>query len=285
MRTINEVLEAVIKFAENDDNIRGLVLQGSTVNDNVKEDIFSDLDPLFYVKDTSLFTSNDEWFSLFGSPILFFKDSFKEYSDLDESYTRLIIYEDTFKIDFGFAPLSHIKHANDMPLYKVVIDKDNCIPLPQTTKEDRFYVKSESEETYNKALSEFYFDTSYVVKSLYRNELFFTKFMFNILQEKIEALLNIYLSINYEEKVNPGSKGRYYERYLDKKTWDMLLKTYSDANILNNIKALLSSIDLVHYLGTYIAKHLKYDFPEKMHQDTLEYLKKTIKLVKEKHNI
>ena len=285
MRMINEVLNELINFANSNENIRGFILQGSTVNDNVKEDIFSDLDPLFYVKDTSVFTDNDEWFNTFGKPIAFFKDEFKQYQDKESSFTRLVLYEDSFKIDFGFAPLSHIENANDMSLYKIVIDKDNVIPLPLTKTEERFYVKAPTNEIYQKAISEFLFDTSYIVKSLYRNEIFFNQFMFNILNEKIEVLLNIYLGIKYDLKVNPGSKGRYYERYLDKETWQLLLKTYSGSDILESIEALNASMKLIKYLGEYISEKLCYPFPLAQFQDISFYLEDKIRLIKAKHNL
>ncbi len=275
MRNLEIELNRIIEFAKKDDNIRALVLQGSYVNDSVINDDFSDLDPLFYVKDVKKFTENEEWKNYFGNPISGFADEGEIHDGL-KWYTRLTIYDDSFKIDFGFQSVKLAKYANEMPLYRIYLDKDGILPKPEVSDDRKFHVTKPTEEEFLDRMNAFFYDSSYVVKALARNEIFFAKFMANELNMKIKKLLDWYIGIKHDFKVNPGLIGRYYRRYLDEEVWQMLLKTYSDGNIANSANALLASYDLVRYLGKFISKELEFDYPEKHNQDMLAYCKKII---------
>ncbi len=247
MRNLDKELEKIINFANKNENIRALVLQGSFVNDNVVLDDFSDLDPLFYVRDLSEFLDGTEWKKEFGIPISFFHDE-GDLHDGFKWYTRLTIYADGFKIDFGFQSIETAKYANEMPLYKIYIDKDGIIPEPEVLDERKFYVKKPTEEEFLDRMNTFFFDTSYVVKSLIRDEIFFEKSMENVLKDKLHRLLEWYIGLQHDFKVNTGLYGRYFRRYLTDKEWNMLLKTYANTDKQECVTALYASFDLVSYL-------------------------------------
>lgn len=273
MRDLHLELEKIIEFARNNDNIRALVLQGSFVNDNVVLDDFSDLDPLFYVNDLKEFIDNDDWKLQFGDPISFFHDE-GDLRNGHKWYTRLTIYSDGFKLDFGFQSVDTAKYANEMPLYKIYLDKDGVLPIPEVNDERKFYVKKPTEEEFLERINTFFFDTSYVVKALNRDEMFFEKFMEIELQRKIHKLLEWYIGIKNDFKVNTGLQGRYFKKYLTKEEWQMVLKTYAGSNKKECMGALLSSFDLVSYLGRYICDKLGFKYPNKHEQDMLDYCKR-----------
>lgn len=270
MRDLYKELENLIRFALKNDNIRGLVLQGSFVNDNAPIDDFSDLDPLFYVKDLSEFLEDNEWKNYFGKPISFFHDE-GVIKDNHKWYTRLTIYSDGFKMDFGFQSVKSIKYARNMELYKVYVDKDNVIPEPEVIDDSKFYIKKPTEEEYIERINAFFFDTSYVVKALARDEMFFEKYMEQVLKKKIHKLLEWHIGCKHNFEVNAGVIGRYFKKYLSKDEWEMLLKTYPDSDKLNCAKALIKSFDLVRYLGESIANCLGYTYPKQHELDMLDY--------------
>jgi len=275
MRNLQNELEKLIEFAKNNDNIRALVLQGSFVNPNAPIDDFSDLDPMFFVRNLDEFITRDEWKKNFGKPISFFHDE-GEYLDNHKWYTRLTLYDDGFKLDFGFQLIESAKHANLMPLYKVYLDKDNIIPKPEVTDERKFYVKKPAEEEFLERINAFFFDSSYVVKALARDEMFFEKYMEQVLKKKIHKLLEWYIGCKHDFKVNTGAVGRYFKRYLNKEEWNMLLATYPNSNKENCIDALFKAFDLVRYLGEYIAKELDFKYPKQHELDMLSYCHKCI---------
>lgn len=272
MRNLEQELQHIIEFAKRDDNIRALVLQGSFVNPNIKTDEFSDLDPLFFVKNLKPYISKDEWKKEFGNPISGFSDE-GNYHDGEKWYTRLTIYDDGFKIDFGFQSIEMAKYANEMPLYKIYLDKDGILPTPEVTDERKFYVKQPTEVEFLDRVNAFFYDSSYVAKALARNEMFFVKYMESVLQEKIKKLMDWYIGIQHDFKVNVGLMGRYYRRYLTDDVWNMLLATYSNGNRSASANGLIHMFELVEFLGRYISKELGFKYPEKHNQDMLAYCK------------
>lgn len=270
MRNLDTELQKLIDFANSHKNIRGLVLQGSYVNPNAPIDVFSDLDPLFYVVDVNEWIHDLSWKNVFGEVVSEWGDAW-DIHDGHKGYTRLTLFKDGFKLDFGFQDIRLARYANEMPLYKVYVDKDNIIPTPDVTDDSKFYVQRPTQKEFDAVLVDFFFDTSYIVKTIYREELFFQKYMFGILHKKIYDLVRWYIGTKYDFKVNTGSMGRYFKKYLTKEEWELLESTYSGPCVESNVRALLVMFEWVHYLGTRIADYLHYSYPFKLDKDMLEY--------------
>jgi len=270
MRDLDQELQKLIDFANENDSIRGMVLQGSYINKNAPVDVFSDLDPLFYVTDVNEFINEFSWKDQFGEVVSYFHDEWDSKDNL-KAYTRLTLFKDGFKLDFGFQDVKLAKYANDMELYKVYVDKDDFIPQPEVTDDSKFYVKKPTEEEFHKQLEDFFFDSSYVVKTIYREELFFQKEMEGILHSKIIHLLNWYIGMQHDFKINLGHTGRYFKKHLTKVEWEMIERTYCGPCVDSSIRALYKSFDLVRYLGNKIADKLGYRYLDKMDNDMLEY--------------
>ena len=275
MRNLEKALDDIIAFAKEDDNIRALVLQGSYVNDQVVTDDFTDLDPLFYVRDLTPFTKTDAWKTRFGRPISGFADE-DELHDGHKWYTRLTLFDDGFKIDFGFQSVEMAAYANEMPLYRILLDKDGIVPKPDVDDDRKFYVRKPTEAMFLDRLNAFFYDSSYVVKALARQEIFFAQYMMGVLKEKIRLLLDWYIGILHDFQVNPGVMGRYYRRYLDEEMWQMLMKTYADAGRWRTAQALIASYDLVGLVGRKIAKTLGFDYPKQEEKDMRAYCEHVI---------
>jgi len=218
------------------------------------------------------YITKDEWKKEFGNPISGFSDD-GDYHDGQRWYTRLTIYDDGFKIDFGFQSVEMAKYANEMPLYRIYLDKDDILPTPDVTDERKFYVKQPTQEEFLDRINAFFYDTSYVAKALARNEMFFVKYMESVLQEKIKKLLDWYIGIQHDFNVNVGLMGRYYRRYLDDDIWQMLLATYSNGDRYASANGLIHMFEFVEFLGRFIAKKLGFKYPEKHGLDMLAYCK------------
>ena len=270
MRKLDEELMRLIRFAEADDNIRAMVLQGSFVNDNAPKDIFSDLDPLFYCTDVTPFITDDKWRSSFGDVIARFDDEWPA-KDGEKAYTRLTLYRDGFKIDFGFQSIKLAQYANDMELYKVYVDKDGIVPKPDVTDERKFYLSPPTEREYQDVLRDFFFDSSYVVKTIYRDEVTFNQYMIHILHKKILKLAEWYIGCQHDFQVNTGIHGRYLKRYLSADEYNHLKQTYAASDHDDVRRALMTSFDLVRYFGMSVASNLGFEYPEKLERDMRAY--------------
>ncbi len=279
MRDIQTTLEQLIAFAKADENIRALVLQGSFVNPNAPIDEFSDLDPLFFVRDLAPFINNTHWKFQFGDPISFYDDDGAIVGDF-KWYTRLTLYRDGFKIDFGFQTIQSAHLANHMPLYQVLLDKDGIIPEPEVSDERKFYVEKPNQSAYLSTINNFFWDSSYVVKALARDEMVFAKYMTYQLHRKINRLLAWYVGSNHDFKVNVGAHLRYIKRYLSEDEWRMVLATYASSNQVEIIRALRAMYRLTRYLGQKIGDALGYKYPLKHDEDMNNYCEDVILLKK-----
>jgi aminoglycoside 6-adenylyltransferase len=282
MEIRDKVLNEIIEFAKENDNIRALVLQGSLINDNAIVDDFSDIDPLFYVKDQREMAFNTDWINRFGNVITNLFDELEEHEGY-KHYMRMVIYESGLKVDFGIASVDLSKNIRELPLYKIVLDKDNALPKPLVTDDSNFYVKRPSKEEYLSKINDVFWDSTYIVKSLWRNEIYFAQYMQANLHKLMRPIIEWYIGIKYDFKVNTGHNGRYFRQFLNDYEWSLILDTYSNSDIESTFKAVYASFNLINYMGVKIGESLDYPYPLNHENRVLKYIVKVEKMTKEKY--
>lgn len=277
MRDRIEALEEILEFARSDENIRAVILQGSLANPVNRIDELSDIDPLFYVKDVSKLSENDEWLNQFGVII---SRQYGEFISEDNisSYIRMVIYEDGLKIDFGIAPTTLINDVDNLMIYKVILDKDGLIWPKKVENEANFYSVKPTSIEYQKVIFDFFWNITYIGKSLHREEMYFAKFMFENINKLIRKLLSWHLGITHNWEVNIGLEGRYLKSLLKEDLWNKVLATFSGSGVEENWKAVYSTCDLVRELGTFVANELDYIYPFEQDIAIVDYLRKIEKM-------
>ncbi len=274
-----EMFGQLLDWAKNNEEIRTIILTSSRANSNAIKDMFTDYDFELFVKDLRPFLNSDKWLEKFGTII---KRVPLKAVENENWITRLVLYEDGTKIDFQISTNESVnKLANETQLppeydngYKVLLDKDNLTKDIKPPSYTAFITKKPTEEEYSEIMNSFWGDTAYVANSLWRDELYFVKFMldniirFNYLQKVIEW----YLGVKYDWKINPNKCGRWFKRYLDKPTWEELEKTFVGANIEDNWNALYKTADLFSRLSKEVGENLGYTYPLEYENKIREYL-------------
>jgi aminoglycoside 6-adenylyltransferase len=271
----------LLEWGESNETIRTIILTSSRANQNAQKDIFSDYDVELFVQDLEPFLNSDNWIHTFGKMLSCFPLRAVE----NENWiTRLVLYEDGTKIDFQISTNESVKklvNASQLPPeydngYKVLLDKDNLTQNIKQPSFTAFITNKPSEDEYIELINEFWWDTTYVAKSLWRDELYYVKFMldniirFNYLQTVIEW----HLGVQYDWKLNPNKSGRRFKRYLDKQTWDEIERTFVGASIEDNWIALFMTADLFSRLCKEIGMNLGYIYPIEVEKNIREYLSK-----------
>lgn len=285
MRKEDIMFSELTVWAKANENIRTLILTSSQPNPNAYKDVFTDFDIEFFVDDLQSFLNSDKWLEHFGVMITCIPLKPVE----NEGWiTRLVLFENGTKIDFQISTtesLQQLTNESQLPPeydngYKVLLNKDNLtkdIALPTYTA---FITQKPTEEEFYELMNDFWWDTTYVAKSLWRDELYFVKFMldnvirFNYLQKVIEW----YIGVQNDWHINTNKCGRWFRRYLNKETWEELEKTYDGADIEDNWNALFRTADLFNRLSMHIGKQLGYKYPVEIENKIREYLIKTRKL-------
>ncbi len=123
-------LQAIVAWAERDDDVRAVVLTGSAARDD--GDALSDLDVELYVREPATLLASDEWFEHFGEVLVV-----ERLPNPGWHPTRLVYYG-TGKVDFTIAPLDALRNTVYVRPFCVLIDKDGAaghlrfVPSPWT---------------------------------------------------------------------------------------------------------------------------------------------------------
>ncbi len=284
MRNEETVLKQIVNWAQSKKNIRSVVITSSRVNPKASVDIFSDYDIELVVTRLYDFNKNKKWAFHFGEVI----------ADINErnpkSLTRLVLYRDGVRIDFQIYTVFEFKRRtrnNSIPThwdigYKVLLDKDQlmkALPQPDYAK---FNIKQPSEKEFATLVKDFWWDTTYVSKSLWRDEIFYAKYISDsLLRSKyLLRMLEWHVGSKYNWSVNSNKNGRWLKQYLDKETWAQVEKTFADGDVEKNREALYIITHLFSRLAKEVAKQLNYEYPFNLEKNVVDYLKKIDRMEK-----
>lgn len=278
MRNEEIILKQVVSWAQSKKNIRSVVITSSRANPKASVDILSDYDIELVVTRLHDFDKNEKWVFHFGDVI----------ADINErnskSLTRLVLYSDGVRIDFQIYTVSEFNRRTEnasIPAhwdigYKVLLDKDQLMTALAQPSYTKFNIKQPSEKEFALLLKDFWWDTTYVSKSLWRDEIFYAKYIFDsLLRSKyLLKILEWHIGLHHNWSVNTNKNGRWLKRYLDKETWAQVEKTFVDGDVEKNREALYAIIHLFSTLVKEVAKQLNYEYPFNLEKNVIEYLKK-----------
>ena len=264
-----EVLERLVAWGESDDSIRALILTSSRAREDETVDLLSDYDVIVAVRDPEAFARNVDWMSVYGRPLARWGDE-SEVHGL-ATYFRGVVYEDGVKMDYSLWPAElldrvaeHDALPDDLDVgYRVLLDKDGPtrrwrrptfhahIPAPPTQAE------------YQALVEEFWWGSTYVAKSLWRGELFFTKFVLDSDAKLVtlRRLLEWRVELDHDWSLRPGAFGRGMERLLPADLWDELATTFVGMDVDENWEALFRTAALFRRVATEVGDALGYPYP------------------------
>ena len=136
------ILDRLVCWAEADERIRALILEGSRAGNSVSIDQVSDYDVLVVVTDVTGFAADEQWLSAFDRPLVRFNDHDVEGGL--HTFMRLVLHADGTKIDYCLWPVAMLERiiaSAELPDildtgYAVRLDKDQRAgsrPLPHAT--------------------------------------------------------------------------------------------------------------------------------------------------------
>ncbi|MGG7552949.1 AadS family aminoglycoside 6-adenylyltransferase [Chryseobacterium arthrosphaerae] len=282
MKIREEKLEKIIHWAENNPDIRAVLLTSSLVNPYAPVDDFSDLDVELVFDRRQPYEINNEWLSLFGEPISMVEEDDTVFDG--KHAMKMVLYKDHVKVDFKLYQISEfieeIQQENlpdDWDVgYKVLIDKDGLTKDMKSPTYQSVMIRKPSEKKFKQLLNDFWWDTTYVAKCLKRGDIFYAKFMSeNILRtDYLVPLTEWYIAAASDwNTVTTNKHGRLFKKYLTADLWNRVEATFSGSDIEENWTALWAYADLVHELGTSLAEKLSFEYPYTHENDIRSYLK------------
>jgi aminoglycoside 6-adenylyltransferase len=239
-------------------------MNGSRANPNAPRDFFQDFDIVYYVTDVAPFRKNLEWIRRFGELMILQmpEDMEDPPPSNDGCFGYLMQFTDGNRIDLGIDPLAMLDELGNDSLSVLLLDKDGITkPFPPASESD-YLPQPPSAKSFADCCNEFWWVCPYVAKGLWREEILYARHMLDVVvREQLLKMLVWHIGVKTGFQVNPGKLGKYFKRYLEPGLWELLQKTYADADYAHTWEALFTMGDLFRRLALPLAEHFGFDYP------------------------
>jgi len=277
MRTEQEMLDLILNVAQNDANIRAVIMNGSRVNPDAPKDPFQDFDIVYLVRDVEPYVRNWKFIQPFGELMILQtpEDMVDPPAENDGHYTYLMQFLDGNRIDLSFYPLRSIPALIADSLTVVLLDKDHLIPeLPPPSDRD-YHPKKPGAKAFGDCCNEFWWVNPYAAKGLWRDELTYAKHMLDVyVREQLMKMLAWYVGVHTDFQRSTGKMGKYLKRYLDRDMWKLLERTYAGSSSDEIWDSLFAMGDLFRQTARCVADQLGFDYPEQDDRNVTTYLQR-----------
>ena len=239
------VIRKLIGLGERYEEIRAIILTSTRAAPNASPDTFSDYDPAIYATDFAPFAESDAWIQEFGPVLVMLRRDWwmpdgKTWDGDPEAFTRLVMYEDGTKIDFGIRPVEALRKecqaatlSDEFDVgYRVLVDKDGVAASLKRPTYKAHIPARPTEAEYATFVNNFWWNSTYVAKHLWRDDLLPATWMLEgqrtyFLVKALEWSVEIDRGWNWR----PGPVGKGLKKVLDSETYDELAATCAGGEI------------------------------------------------------
>lgn len=265
MRSEQEMLDLILNFARECDDVRAVVMNGSRVNPNAKKDPFQDYDIVYYVRSVEPFRRNMDVVKYFGEIMILQtpEDMSDPPPEGDGHYTYLMQFMDGNRIDLSFNALHQTDVTRNDSLSLVLLDKDNLLGELPPPSDAGYLPQRPTAKAFDDCCNEFWWLNPYVAKSLWRDELIHAKYILDTLvREQLLKMLRWHFGVQTGFQKSPGKLGKYLKSQINAELWALLECSYSDSKLDHIWDALLSTDDLFRQIAQCVASHFGFSYPE-----------------------
>lgn len=279
-----DVINKLVRWAEQRDSIRAMLLTSTRAVPNAPVDLLSDYDVILVVDDIHPFVEDRSWLSHFGEVLVAYWDPIHLDPDhMIEKIANVIQYADGLKIDFTLWPVALLQNIIQAPMllaeldagYRVLMDKDHLTDGLQPPTYKAYIPTPPAFAMYQKTIEDFFSDVPYVAKCLLRGELFPLKWALDCDMKHIflRVMLEWRMEIDHDWSVPTGALGKGLKKYLPPEIWSQLEDTYVGAGIAENWEALFKTITLFRQVATEVGEELGYAYPQDLDERVVQFVK------------
>jgi aminoglycoside 6-adenylyltransferase len=222
---------------------------------------------------------DDGWLGWWGTPLTRFNEDWVR--DGHGGITRLVLYDDGTKVDHQVWTVDFFREQVARPRlpalldagYRVLLDKDGIANgLPPATRTAHIPARP-TEAEYLRCVHEFWWETCYVAKNIWRDELFQMKYSFDavIKFQELRLMLEWHAEIDHGWSARPGAYGRGLRKLLRPDVWAEVEATFVGPGTEENWQALFRTGALFRRVAVEVAEHLGYAYPHEMDAGMVAY--------------
>ena len=257
-----------------------MILTSSRTRPDGPVDLLSDYDLILAVSDVGPFAFDDAWISDYGRPMVRWGDQ-GEMHDL-ATYFRGMVYQNYVKIDYSIWPVELLGHIEALALlpdqldvgYRVLLDKDQRTAGWKPPSYQAHIPARPTEAEYLALVEEFWWGTTYVAKSPWRDELVFAKWVLDqdLKLETMRRMLEWRIEIDHHWSVSPGIHGRGLKQLLPPDIWSEFAMTYVSLDVQETWAALDRVIALFRQVAPDVGHALGYTYLQQVDDQVSTYL-------------
>ncbi len=280
MNTTKNMAKEVTEWAKGNENVRAVILTSTRANPSVPIDTLSDYDIELFVEDLQPFLEGDEWLRIFGEVLV--REPYKPVIGDENDVWRLVIFKDVPRIDFHIMlseameedSREHGGYTNDMG-YQVLLDKDGLAEGAVSPTYTQYLTKQPTEGEYEELVHHFWWNITYVAKYLFRDELFFAKYMLDdsLHHHYLRTAIAWYIGMQNSWKSNPGAFGRWFKKQVESDLWSDIEATFAGADLEENWNAMFKTAEVFGRLASKVGEHLGCAYPLELDRNVTEYLR------------
>ncbi len=275
-----DVVDKLVAWGTGHPLIRAMILTSSRTRPDGPVDALSDYDLILAVSDVLPFAFDDTWVSEYGRPMVRWGDQ-GEMHGLT-TFFRGVVYQNYVKIDYSIWPvelLQRITASGSLPDqldvgYRVLLDKDQRTGGWKPPSYRAHIPSRPTEVEYHALVEEFWWGTTYVAKSLWRDDLVFAKWILDqdLKLETMRRMLEWRIEIDHNWSVKPGIHGRGLKQLLPSNIWTQFACTYVSLDVEETWAALNGVIALFRQIAREVGNALGYPYPQQVDDQVSAYL-------------
>ena len=280
----DDVINYLIKWAEQRDSIRAMLLTSTRAIPNAPRDEYSDYDVVLIVKDIHPFFDDRSWLEDFGVVLVAYWDPIHFDEDYGiEKVANVIQYADGLKIDFTLWPVELMRQIVRAPVvqaeldagYRILMDKDHLTDGMQPPTHKAYIPTPPTNDVYQKTIEDFFSDAPYVAKCLLRGELFPVKWAldYDMKHVFLRPMLEWRAEIDHGWSIPVGALGKGLKKKLSPKIWNQLENTYTGADVDDNWEALFCTMALFRQVAMEVGESLGYAYPQALDERVVAFVK------------
>lgn len=276
------MMDLILGFANEDERVRAVYMNGSRTNANVPKDIYQDFDIVYVVTETLSFVENPPWERIFGKiavaqePDRMDLMARKGEFDFSRSYAWLMLFEDGNRIDLTIQIREEAKECYLADkLTVLLLDKDGFLPqLPPPTDID-YHVQRPDAGGFAACCNEFWWCLNNVAKGIVRDELPYAMEMFqHYVRDMLNRMVEWQIGIHTDFSVSAGKMGKFYKKLLPEELYRLYAATYSGSNYEDFWAAVFSACELFRLAGHEVADRLGFPYNEEEDANMSAYLRR-----------
>ncbi|WP_020153250.1 aminoglycoside 6-adenylyltransferase [Caldibacillus debilis] len=278
------LIERIKDWAESQQDIRAVLIQGSYARQEKPADEWSDLDLTIVSTTPDIYISTTEWLQYLGKYWLTFVEKTSDGNEME----RRVLFEDGLDVDFAVYSNTTIQQmiVHGLPEHakytlskgiRILVDKDGIINQIVGIKIEKEEVEPPSQQEYLELVNDFLYHYIWTLKKLKRKELWTAKgCLDNYMKWKLLKLIEWHSRATKGWNYDTWHAGRFLEEWADPKVIQGLRGSFSHYDHDDILRALKETYKLFRWLAIEVAERQSFGFPFANEEMVLKWAEKNL---------